>query len=223
MNEITYKDYPGTAVLHDIHVIGYLTACMKAGVESVRTCVNSDDSKKVHGYDLIPVDIEAPMQEQRYPYIHVIYDNKGFEPESLSDWSKVVYRDKDNVAHEDILSRYKFDGRYSINIYATSILERETISDCLIGAIGIDETFRKTLVSNEYINIAPNMHTLASNVSNESWGTPWDADVMTCFRQFTFDVVGEFYYRLSDIPAFLEKIVIEAHRENPELNNQPEA
>ena len=29
---------------------------------------------------------------------------------------------------------------------------------------------------------------------------------MTAFRQFTFDVVGEFYYRVSEVPEYISRI-----------------
>lgn len=202
----------GSEVLYDNRSVGYLTGALRAGVWAVRQHINRDDYKLIIGTD-VPVEMDAPMEEQRYPYIHVMYRDNGFEPLSLdeSGWYSVDER------FNAIIHGYRFRGTYLINIYATSILERETIADCCIGAFGIDDRFKTLLISNPYINIAPNMHTLASPTSNESWGTPWDKDVMTAFRQLSFEVSGEFYYRIDDRPTYLERIVIEGMMEDEPL------
>lgn len=200
--------YPGDAVLRQNRAVGYLTACLRAGVDCTRKHINSEPYKAVHGYDEIPVNMEAPMEGQRYPYIHVMYRNKLFEPLSIEETRYAEYKNEKGETVTDEFSTYRFEGTYVINIYATTILERETIADCCIGAFGVDPAYLKLMYDNPYINIAPNMHTLASATANESWGTPWDKDVMTAFRQLSFEVVGEFYYRVSEIPEYISKIEI---------------
>ena len=207
MENDSIYDYPGHNVLHDDNVVGYFTAALKAGVWAVRKHLNSDVYKQILGSE-IPVDMEAPMEGTRYPYIHVMYQDNGFKPISLGE-SKIISFEEDGVKKADEFTLYKFEGQYRINIYATTILERERIADCCIGAIGIDRHFRKKLVENPYINIAPNMHTMSSPTSNESWGTPWDENVMTAFRQLSFNVVGEFCYRTTFGGGYISKIELD--------------
>ena len=198
----------GEEIYYEERAVGYLTAALRAGVWAVRQHINRDDYKHILGNE-IAVDMDAPMEEQRYPYIHVMYRDKGFRPLALRGYGK--YERSDGTELE--LSAYRYSGEYLINIYATSILERETIADCCIGAFGIDRRFKQLLIDNPYINIAPNLHTLSSPTSNESWGTPWDKDVMTAFRQLSFDVTGEFYYRVEKEPVYLERLVIQGYME----------
>lgn len=198
-------------VLYRDNSVGYLTGALRAGVWAVRQHINRPEYKMIIGNE-IEVDMDAPMEEQRYPYIHVMYRDNGFQPLSLEE---SAFYTLDGVDME--LHGYKFRGTYIINIYATTILERETIADCCIGAFGIDNRFRVLLIENPYINIAPNMHTLSSPTSNESWGTPWDKDVMTAFRQLTFEVSGEFYYKVDEIPYYLERLVIDGWMNDQKL------
>ena len=201
-------DYPGDAVLHGERAVGYLTAALRAGVWATRQHINDDDYVGIIGHE-VPVEMDAPMEEARYPYIHVMYRARGFEPLSLGDWSaSSLFKEGDEDEWDDFCV-YRFDGTYLVNIYATTILERETLADCCIGAFGIDDRYRDLFYSNPYINIAPNMYTLSSPTSNESWGTPWDKDAMTAFRQLSFDVLGEFYYRVRHKAEYLSVIELE--------------
>ena len=201
-------EYPGDRVLLPNDCIGYFTAVLKAGKTTVDAIINSDKYKAVHGFDHIPVEIEYPMTDQRYPYIHVMYRNTSFVPMSLEERRFLDYK-IDDVEKTDEYAFYKFDGSYLVNIYATTILEREIIADCCIAALGVDNEYRNLLYQNPYIAISPNMHTLASSTSNESFGTPWDSDTMTTFRQFTFNVTGDFCWRVSVTPEFITGINIE--------------
>jgi hypothetical protein len=203
-------DYPGDVVRQEPKAVGYLTAALRAGVYAVRRILNSEAYKEVHGYDEIPVDMEAPMEGTRYPYVHVMYRDKGIQPITLEESEYAVY-EEDGEIREDEYHIYKFNGSYMLNLYARTILERETLSDCMIGAIGIDDDFFRLLQGNEWIAIAPNLHTFSLGNSNESWGTPWSADEMTAFRQLTFDVMGEFCYRKSNVATYIKSMRITGH------------
>lgn len=202
--------YPQDVVRQEPRVTGYLTSALRAGVYAVRAILNSDAYKEVHGYDEIPVDMEAPIEDTRYPYVHVMYKNKEIMPISLEESQYATYEEGGETFNDEY-HIYRFSGTYVLNLYARTILERETISDCMIGAIGIDDDFFKLLQDNEWLAIAPNLHTFSLGNSNESWGTPWSADEMTTFRQLTFDVVGEFCYRKSMIATYIKNIRIEAN------------
>lgn len=196
------RDSYGTdSVLHDDYAIGYFTAVLRAGVSVTREAVNQPHYLEILGYDEIPVNMEAPQTGQSYPYVQVSYSNSRFEPASVEEGRDVW----DGVgANEHRV--YRFEGSYTISVYANTILERETLSDCLIAIMGIDETYRRKFKDNPFINIEPNMHTLSSPTANETWGAPWDADAMTCYRQFRFDVRGEFHYRVGEHPVYLTSI-----------------
>lgn len=202
------SECPYNAVRKDYGVVGYLTAALKAGVHAVRETINSADYRAIHGYDEIPVDMEAPIEDARYPYIHVMYKNKGMRPTSLDESMHISY-DEGGATVNDEYHIYMFEGTYVLNLYARTILERETLADCMIGAIGIDDRFRDLLQGNEWIAISPNLHTFSLGNSNESWGTPWSADEMTAFRQLTFDVQGEFCYRKGGVASFIESIRVD--------------
>lgn len=176
-------------LMEDEGVVGYLTSTLRAGVWAVRNMMNHPKYKAVHGYGEIPVDMDAPMADQRYPYIHVMYRNNSFQPLGLDEAFDTVLEDGRRVT----VYAYRYEGAFMVNVYATTILERERISDCVIAAIGMDRRFRMILSSNPFVSMQPNLATLASGTANESWGTPWDKDLMTAFRQFTFNVIGEFY------------------------------
>jgi len=183
-------------------VVGYLTSALRAGVWSLDKYVNEIATEFWESYGLTPgitVSMEAPMEEQRYPYLHVMYKNNKFEPLSLKEdsWTKGAY-----------LHSYRFEGEYLVNIYATTILERETIADALIGAMGIDMRFKQAFLSNPFINVHPNLKNLQTPMANESWGTPWALDVQTCFRQLNFPVRGEFFYLYKEEPIYLTKVQI---------------
>lgn len=203
----------GNEVFYDDYAIGYLTGTLRAGVWAVRQHINRPEYKQLIG-DNVSVEMDAPLEEQRYPYIHVMYRDGGFQPLSIKGKGWYLEDDGSKV---DIVG-YKFKGTYLINIYATTILERETLSDICIGACGIDPRFKYLLIDNPYINIAPNMATMSSPTSNESWGTPWDKDVMTAFRQLSFDVSGEFYYKITTEPMYLSRIVIQGMIEDKKLD-----
>ena len=197
-------------VINPEGVTGYLTAALRAGVWACRETLQSDLAVSVHGYDPLPVEMEAPIAVQSYPYVQVMYRNKSFQPASLQEARLVQWSDVDGTPFEGKLHAYLFDGSYSINVYANTILERERLCDCVIGLVGVDDSFPLKLVENPWINIAPNMATMASPTASESWGTPWDSDVMTAFRQLTFDVRGEFYYIVGRQAEYLSRIDIEA-------------
>lgn len=181
--------------------VGYFTAALRAGVDATRRLLNSDDYKAVHGYDEIPVNMEYPQEGQRYPYVQVMYQNAKFYPASLEEGRKLV---SDDLSVDS--NAYLFEGSYIISIYANTIVERERIADCMLGMMGIDDRFRDAFYSNPYINVSPNMHTLVSNTANESIGTPWDSDALTCYRQFRFDVRGEFVYRVDGAARYVEAV-----------------
>jgi len=195
-------------------VVGYFTAALRTGVDATRRLLNSDRYKAVHGYDEIPVNMEYPQEGQHYPYVQVMYQNTKFYPSTLEERRAVEYvvKDKDDndVLVPAEMHTYLFEGSYVVSIYANTILERESIADCLIGMMGIDDAYRDAFYSSPYINVSPNMHTLSSNVSNESVGTPWDADAMTCYRQFKFDVRGEFLYRFDRAAVYVERVEVDA-------------
>lgn len=199
--------YPDNVIKRGDRAVGYFTACLRAGVDVTRKLLNSDEYKAVHGFDEIPVNMEYPMEGQRYPYVQVMYQNSKFYPASLEE--KGHYKpdvDSDSVA--DYASVYLFEGSYLISIYSNTILERETIADCMIGMMGIDDAYRDGFYDTPYVNVTPNMHTLSSPTANESVGTPWDADALTCYRQLRFDVRGEFLYRVGTPVTYIEYIDI---------------
>ena len=193
--------------LDDEGVVGYLTSTLRAGVWAVRNILNHPSYKAMHGYGEIPVDMDAPMADQRYPYIHVMYRNNSFQPLGLDE---MTYETVDGKTVQ--VYTYEYSGSFNINVYATTILERERISDCIIAAVGMDRKFRRLLSLNPFISIAPNLATLSSGTANESWGTPWDKDLMTAFRQFSFNVVGQFFMYMSPEDGaahLLRKVVVD--------------
>lgn len=204
--------YPGQYVLNGDRVTGYQTACLAAGVWSVRAQVNKAEYKDALGIgdgSDVPVDAAWPEKGQKYPYIHVSWQNSKFEPTTLEEGRLVTYVDADGEGLlNDECNLYRFEGSYSVGIYATRPFERARISDTLIGALGIDDSFRDMLYRNPYISIAPNMHTLAVTAQSDTVGTPWDSDAMTCFCQMSFRCNGEFLYRRGATPRFLTRIEI---------------
>ena len=187
--------------------VGYFTAALRAGVDVTRKMLNSEEYKAVHGYDEIPVNMEYPQEGQQYPYVHVMYSNSRFYPSSLEEGRTHVDEQKEEVLDTRL---YIGEGSYIIGVYANTILERETISDCLIGMLGCDDMYRDGFYSSEYFNVTPNMHTLTSPTANESIGTPWDADELTCYRQFKFDVRCEFLYRIGHPAFYIEAVDVDA-------------
>lgn len=199
-----------TEVIHPEGNTGYLTSALRAGVWAVRETMNSDFAKGVHGYSSLPVEMEAPIEAESYPYVQVMYRNKGFEHLTVQEARLVEWVDTDGALHEGKLHAYRFSGSYALGVYSTSILERERVSDCLIGLVGIDDAFPRLLTSNRWINVSANMATLASTTASESFGTPWDEDLMTAYRQFEFDVRGEFYYAVGREVQYIERIHVDA-------------
>ena len=206
MSDFKLIDYPEDVIRCGDRAVGYFTACIRAGVDVTRRMLNSDEYKEVHGYDEIPVDMEYPQVGQHYPYVQVMYQNSKFYPSSLEEAE--FYKPDDELLSEDRANLYLFEGSYIVSVYANTILERETICDCLIGMMGVDDNYRNGFYESPYVNIAPNMHTLSSPTANESVGTPWDADALTCYRQFRFDVRGEFLYRVGMPVTYIEAIEI---------------
>ena len=194
-------------ILEQDKAVGYLTATLRAGVWAVRYMLNLPEYLNLMGLDSIPVDMEAPNEQQSYPYVHVMYKNRGISPTSLkeSHWGEILENGVKNVNEFAI---YKFIGDFTLNIYATTILERETIADIIIGALAIDPRFRQKLLDNPYIGLTPNMDTFDTLNSNESWGTPWSAEAMTAFRQCNFSVIGEFVWRKVTPVQFITSIMI---------------
>ena len=208
-------EYPDNIIRHGEHAVGYFTAALRAGVDVTRKHLNSDVYRDVHGYDEIPVDMEYPQEGQHYPYVQVMYQNSKFYPSSPNEAEHRLREITDKGGIIDNYHIYLFDGSYVISIYANTILERETIADCLIGAMGIDDSYRDGFYHTPYMNITPNMHTLSSPTANESIGTPWDSDALTCYRQLKFDVKGEFIYHYDTFARFLERIEIFGRVEEP--------
>ena len=206
MASVTKWAYPDNVILRGDRAVGYFTACLRAGVDITRKMLNSDEYRAVHGFDEIPVNMEYPMEGQRYPYVQVMYQNSKFYPASLEERGHYEAKIPESVA--DVASTYLFEGSYIVSIYSNTILERETIADCMIGMMGIDDAYRDGFYSTPYVNVTPNMHTLSSPTANESVGTPWDADALTCYRQLRFDVRGEFLYRVGTPVTYIEYIDI---------------
>ena len=204
------RKYDPQAVYVDDGAVGYLTACLKACTWAVDAIMNSASAKLVHGYDSIPVHPEAPAEGQSYPYLQIGYDNKKFEPLTMDELADVKM--KDDLTAE--VASYRFEGAFNIGVYSTSIAERERLSDCLIAQVGINRAFRLKLQENEWIDISPNMATLASPVANESWGVPWDDNLQTCYRNFAFQVHGEFYYKVTDTITYLTKVQVRSSIES---------
>lgn len=197
-------------ILEADKAVGYLTATLRAGVWATRYMLNLPEYLQLMGLDSIPVDMEAPNENQRYPYVHVMYRNRGILPCSLkeSHWDKYVEMARER---ENEFAMYKFTGEFTLNIYATTILERETIADVIIGALAVDQRFRQKLLDNPYVGMTPNMDTFDTLNSNESWGTPWSAEAMTAFRQCSFSVVGEFVWRKVTPVQFITAMNVEAN------------
>lgn len=205
------EDYPGQYVLNGDRVTGYQTACLAAGVWATRQHLNRReylDVLRIGDGSELPVDTDWPKVGQKYPYVHVMWQNSQFLPTTLEEGREVAYADEMLGIRVDRCSLYRFEGSYLINIYAGSPFERAKVSDCVIGALGIDDRYRDLLCSNPYISIAPNMHTLAITSQSDSMGTPWDGDAMTCFCQMSFRCSGEFLYRVGDTPRFLTRIEV---------------
>lgn len=198
--------FDSTMVYQPTEAIGYLTSTLKALTWAVRDAMTDKTAVKMHGFSNLKVECEAPIDIEKYPYIQVLYKNTSFDRTSL-DGLAPTWTDKDELAY---YRQYMFKGQCTVNVYATTILERERLSDCLIARLSGVGDFAKKLISNEWINIHPNMGTLKSQTSNESWGTPWSEDLMTCFRSFTFEVIGEFAYRkVKGEPDFISKVNVE--------------
>lgn len=189
-------------VIHEDKHIGYFYSCLTAATDSIRKILQSDNAVAIHGYPNIKVESDYPIEEKAYPYVRVGYQNDDFRPAAPMEWVRVNRKDG---GHAD-LACYLFTGRITIDIYALSPVEVSLISDAIISCIEIDPTYRNLLRSNPYINIEPNMATMKNNTSNDSLGTPWDADQVTCFKQFSFNVRGEFYYINKTDPTFITKI-----------------
>jgi hypothetical protein len=199
----------GDEVIRASREVGYLTSALKALTWAVRETLNSDAAKAVHGFDSMPVEMEAPIDVKSYPFVQVMYRNKSFTPD-YNVGGDAFTDSRESPASSGRLREYEFSGTCTVNVYSTSIWERERISDCIIGALGASIEFRDKLVSNEWINMSPNMATLASASANESWGTPWDADLMTAFRTFTFEVQGQFYYATYPTLEYITKVDVES-------------
>lgn len=204
--------YPGQYVLNGDRVTGYQTACLAAGVWATRAQVNKDGYREAIGIgdgSDVPVQPDWPEKGQKYPYIHVAWQNSKFEPTTLEEGRLVTYVDRDGEGLlNDECSLYRFEGSYTIGIYATRPFERARISDALIGALGIDDSYRDMLYRNPYVSLAPNMHTLAITAQSDTVGTPWDSDAMTSFCQMSFRCNGEFLYRHGVEPRFLTRIEV---------------
>lgn len=199
------RPFDPNAVYVDDGNVGYLSACLKAGTWAVSKIMNSDEAKAVHGLDEIPVHPEAPQQGQHYPYIQIGYTNTAFTPTTLNS-AYVATLAGGTTAH---VASYKYSGLIEIGIYTIRIAERERLSDCLLAQVGIRPAFRQAIIQNQWIDMSPNMATLASPVANESFGTPWDKDLPTAYRHFNFKVQGEFYYKVSETPEYLTKIQVQ--------------
>ena len=106
-------------ILEADKAVGYLTATLRAGVWAIRYMLNLPEYLELMGLDSIPVDMEAPNENQRYPYVHVMYRNKGILPSSLkeSKWDEII---EDGVAHENEFMIYKFSGEFMINSHVIS-------------------------------------------------------------------------------------------------------
>ena len=183
--------------------VGYYTSVIRALVWATRETLNSDEAKKVHGFDELRVDENAPLDVEKYPYVQVMYQDGGFEPAEVQkhEWIGMPSTNVD-------VSTYRYSGTASINIYSPSILERDRISDAVIGLIGVDRRFEDKLDSNKWIRITPNMAKMRSTTANQSWGTPWSDNEITAFRTMSFPVVGEFSYRVSSDVTFLGSITV---------------
>lgn len=205
MSHMKYPTHNENDVWQDVQAVGYLTSTLKALTWAVREQLNTPEAVAVHGFEQLRVDAEAPIDVESYPFVQVLYRNDSFNPSLLAN--SEYYKPEPGSDVIDEVVPYMFTGTATVNVYSTSILERERISDCLIGQLGASLEFRKRLISNPWVNIHPNMKTLASATANESWGTPWSDDLMTCFRSFTFKVQGEFFYRVEPDLTYLEKIV----------------
>jgi hypothetical protein len=184
-----------------IEPVGYYTAALRALVWSIRETLNSEPAKKVHGFDPLEVDADAPLEIQTYPYVHVMYQDGGFQP---AERQKHAFVDAKEQRID--IATYKYSGTATVNIYSNTILERDRVADSIIGAIGIDKRFEALLKSNEWIRMTPNMAEMRSTTANQSWGTPWSNDVITAFRNFTFPVVGEFSYQVGEEIAYIKAI-----------------
>lgn len=187
-----------------IEPVGYYTSALRALVWATRATLNSDEAKKVHGFSELRVDADAPLDIQVYPYVHVQYQDGGFRPAELQkhDWIGAP------AAAADIAA-YRYSGTASINVYSNSILERDRIADAVIGLVGIDRRFQTMLRSNAWIGMTPNMAELRSTTANQSWGTPWDDNLITAFRTLSFPVTGEFSYRVGESVVFLGGISVD--------------
>lgn len=196
-----------TMVYQDSETIGYLTSTLRALTWAVRDIMTDKTAVRMHGFSDLKVECEAPIDIEKYPYIQVMYKNTSFERTSLEGQPQPTWTDDDELAEYRL---YMFKGQCTVNVYATTILERERLSDCLIARMSGVGDFSNKLISNEWINIHPNMATLKTPTANESWGTPWSEDLMTCFRSFTFELIGEFAYRkVGGVPEFITKIEVE--------------
>lgn len=205
----------GHMVWNEPRRVGYFYSCLTAATDSIRKFMQSPDMVAVHGYKNLKVESEYPIEEKAYPYIQVMYANDDFQPASPYEWEMV--EDKETGGRVDVAT-YVFTGRVMVNLYANSPVEAAILADCIVSGIGIDPAYRQCLRDNPYVNIEPNMATLQNTANNDSKGTPWDTDLVTVFKQFSFKVRGEFYYIDKTDPQFITKIALKLKIDTEELD-----
>ena len=190
----------------------------------------------VHGYKDLKVESDYPIVVEAWPYVRVGYVKGAYHPPARTggDWMTAkgtaagvafgasVYEwgmmtDKSTGGRVDVAA-YVFSGRVTIDVYANSPVEGAILADCIVSGIGIDPKYRQCLRDNPYVNIEPNMATLSNTTNNDSKGTPWDDDLVTVFKQFSFKVRGEFYYIDRVNPTFIEKIKLHLMIDTDELD-----
>ena len=205
----------GHMVWHEPKHVGYFYSCLTAATDSIRKFLQSPEMVAVHGYTDLKVESDYPIVAEAWPYVRVGYVNEDFQPAAPNEW--VMMTDKSTGGRVDVAA-YVFSGRVTIDVYANSPVEGAILADCIVSGIGIDPKYRQCLRDNPYVNIEPNMATLSNTTNNDSKGTPWDDDLVTVFKQFSFKVRGEFYYIDRVNPTFIEKIKLHLMIDADELD-----
>lgn len=199
---------------------GGLIEVFKRGViTALRTAITGTSLSSTVGSE-IHVDMEYPMEKEKYPGIWVQFSLSDLQPSGIG----MVLTDRDSG---DRIQQFMYQGRVTLVVVALSSLERDRISDFLISMLafsripnprlytenGVQESFTdlySALDANPHLSVTVNSDRPRPGGQTTTVGVPWSPNLLAYEDAHSFEVLGEFQLvTTSDGLYRLERIDIE--------------
>jgi hypothetical protein len=193
---------------------GLIEAVKRAVVTGLRDAVTTADLQ-VNGSG-ISIDLEYPLEEERYPGIWVQFSITKFTRAGIGQ--EVAYQDP-NTGTWTPIQTFTFSGRVTLSIVALTNKDRDQLADSVIAMLAFTRTpevwvtqpsqdtkqYRGLLASldnNPFVSLTLNTDVINCGGQGVEVGVPWQPDKLAYTDNYSFDLLGQTQIRFMHDGAY---------------------